>query len=502
MDTSGIHGALRHPAPVVGILLLATALRAWWSGANQALWPDEAVYLLMAKSFAGIAEYDAPASRPPLLPLFWSLLLRLGLGEPAIRFTQQIFSVVAVYLIYLLGREAYGRAVGLIASFLLSVFWMHLFYTERFMTEVPALTLWLLVLLVFWKSVVNGTRRNGVLLLGPLVVLMVLARQAYALLVPVLGAMWLLQSGVAALGRRASWASAALGLLVLLPYLVWCQLRYGSPLAPILEREAAVSAFYAAQVPERYSSGLRIYLEWFPSYIFDPLLTALLLLGVLLVGIDWLRRREDGNTRRDLLVLCWIVLTLLGFATLVGHSEGRFLLPLFPAVFFLMASGMLGLHAAVAHASRAIAVALVAALLAYAGWTQLRSADERISHKANTFLMHRRMGEWLESHSGPNARVVTNAPEINQYYSGRRSYWYPETLDGFRKLLVRAQPAYLVVVERPGAQPDYVRPWVANRTLEAVMRRQHPSGEAAAAVYRLARPQPPARGQNAFDEHR
>jgi 4-amino-4-deoxy-L-arabinose transferase-like glycosyltransferase len=488
MDTSGIHGALRHPAPVVGILLLATALRAWWSGANQALWPDEAVYLLMAESFAGIAEYDVPAARPPLLPLFWSLLLRLGLGEPAIRFTQQIFSVVAVYLIYLLGREAYGRAVGLIASFLLSVFWMHLFYTERFMTEVPALTLWLLVLLVFWKSVVNGTRRNGVLLLGPLVVLMVLARQAYALLVPVLGAMWLLQAGVAALGRRASWASAALGLLVLLPYLVWCQLRYGSPLAPILEREAAVSAFYAAQIPERYSSGLRVYLESFPSY-FDPLLMVLLLLGVLLVDVDWFRRREDGNSRRDLLVLCWIVLTLLGFGTLVGHSEGRFLLPLFPAVFFVMASGMLRLHAAVARASRVIAVALVAALLAHAGWTQLRSADALISRKANSFLIQRRIGEWLGSNSETNARVVTNGREINQYYSGRRSYWYPETLDGFRKLLARVQPAYLVVVERPGAQPDYVRPWVANRNLEVVMRWQRPSR---AAVYRVAGPQPPA----------
>jgi 4-amino-4-deoxy-L-arabinose transferase-like glycosyltransferase len=488
MDRSGFHRALRGSAPVMGILLLAGALRAWWSGANQALWPDEAVYLLMAESFAGIAEYDVPAARPPLLPLFWSLLLRLGLGEPAIQFTQQIFSVAAVYLVYRLGREAYGRAVGWIASFLLSVFWMHLFYTERFMTDVPALTLWLLVLVVFWKSVVNATRRNGVLLLGPLVALMVLARQAYALLVPVLGAMWLLQSGVAALGRRALWASAALGLLILLPYLVWCQLRYGSPLAPILEREAAVSAFYVEKVPERYASGLRVYLEWFPSHYLDPLLTALLLLGVVLVGVDWLRRREDGNTRRDLLVLCWIVLTLLGFGALVGHSEGRFLLPLFPAVFYLIANGMLGLHTAVARASRAIAVALVAALLAHAGWTQLRSADEQISRRANSLLIYRRMGEWLGSHTGPNARVVTAGAEINQYYSGRRSYWYPETLDGFRELLARVQPAYLVVVERPGAQPDYLRPWVANQALEVVMRWPRRGGGAPAAVYRVAGP--------------
>src|SRR5262245_39064825 len=74
------------------ILLFAAAIRLASWRVNQSLWPDEAVYLLAAKSFAGLADYELPAARPVLLPLLWSLFFRAGLGEPAIRLTGIAFS--------------------------------------------------------------------------------------------------------------------------------------------------------------------------------------------------------------------------------------------------------------------------------------------------------------------------------------------------------------------------------------------------------------------------
>ena len=93
------------------ILFFAAAIRLAWSAENQTLWPDEAVHLLMAKSFAGLADYEIPASRPILLPLLWSLLYRIGLGERAIRAAGVGFSLLSVHLLSRLG-PAWGQYAG------------------------------------------------------------------------------------------------------------------------------------------------------------------------------------------------------------------------------------------------------------------------------------------------------------------------------------------------------------------------------------------------------
>jgi 4-amino-4-deoxy-L-arabinose transferase-like glycosyltransferase len=465
------------------ILLFAAAIRLAWSAENRTLWPDEAVYLLAAKSFAGMADYEVPASRSILLPLLWSLLYRMGLEERAIRATGVVFSLLSVHLLWRIGRRLHGDAAALCASFLLAVFWLDVFLCERFLTDVPALALWLLVLLVLFRSQLAPDGR-GTLWLGPTVALLLLLRLGSAVLLPVLLLLLAVARGpVSALRDARLWKSAGLGALVLLPYLLWCSARYGSPLAPLLERDAVVSPTFAAQVARLYPHGLRPYLGWFPALYLDPALCAVLAIGVVVAARGLLVARRGADRRVEALLLAWLASTPLAFGTLVRHAEARYLLPVFPAVFLLMSRGLLAVSATVARRSRLAAAALVALPLAWAAHQQLASAAGWMRHHARSYWADRVVGVWLRENAEAEATVYAALPEISQFYSDRRSRWYPETREAFEGELRRTGAAYLVVERGSALQPAWLEPWLAARSLAP--RFAYPRAKTPVEVYAL-----------------
>lgn len=462
------------------VLALAAAPRLAWIERNQSLWADEAVYLLGAQSLAGLADYELPAARPPALPFLWSLFYRAGLGELAVRVSVTAFALLGVFLLERLGRELYDRRVGLAAAFLLAVFAVHLFLSERVLTDVPALSLWLLVVWLAWRGLARGESRAAALALGPALALLLLVRFAYVLLLPVLALMLLAAGGTRPLRAARAWQSASLGLLMLLPYLGWSWRRHGSPAAAWLERDASVSATYAARVSESYASGLLPYLVQLPSQLLDWPCVLLALAGAVLAAVDRVAPRPGADPRRDALVLAWALGALVA-TPFAGHNEARFLLPLFPAIFLLAAHAVFRLHAALARRSRGLAWLAVALLLGQAAVLQLPRADTLIARSAGSFALNRRIGEWLGRHAPGSARVYAAEPEISQYYSRRRSSWLPVTAPELESELSGAGPAYLVFVTRALYQPDYVAGFVHG--LEPVRRWRTPRGELAAAVY-------------------
>jgi 4-amino-4-deoxy-L-arabinose transferase-like glycosyltransferase len=487
-------GRLRGLALPAAILLFAAAIRLAWSAENQTLWPDEAVYLLTAKSFAGMADYEVPASRSILLPLLWSLLYRIGLEERAIRATGVAFSLLSVHLLWRIGRRLHGDAVALGASFFLAVFWLDVFLCERFLTDGPALALWLLVLLVLFRSQLAPDGR-GTLWLGPTVALLLLLRLGSAVLLPVLLVLLAVARGPAAVRDARLWKSAALGALVLLPYLLWCSLHHGSPFAPLLEMEAAVSPTYAAQVAQVYPRGLRAYLGWFPTLYLDPALCAVLAVGVLVAARGLLLARRGADRRPEALLLAWLASTPLACAALVGHDEARFLLPVFPAVFLLMSRGLSVVSLAAARRSRLAAAALLALPLAWAAHQQLASTAGWMRHHSRSYWAGRVVGTWLREHAEAGATVYAAAPEISQYYSDRRARWYPTTLEAFEGELRRTGATYLVVERGSALQPAWLEPWLATRILAP--RFVYPRAQEPVEVYALPgapAPAPPGRG--------
>ena len=129
---------------LMGVLVFAFIIRLYYfiQVGNQPLWWDELCYGSLAKNMISGA-WDGTSLiigetliRPPFFPFIWSLLMSINFPEMASRLMLEFLpSVLSVFFVYLVGKEIFGKRVGIIASFIFSVFWIHLFYTIRFLTK-------------------------------------------------------------------------------------------------------------------------------------------------------------------------------------------------------------------------------------------------------------------------------------------------------------------------------------------------------------------------------
>ncbi|BCX05078.1 MAG: hypothetical protein KatS3mg053_3016 [Candidatus Roseilinea sp.] len=114
------------------VLILAIALRFHKIGA-QSLWYDEGNSARIAeRSLALIVEGAAGDIHPPLYYVilkYWRAAF--GEGEAALRSFSAVCSALTVLCAYLIGRDGFGRRVGLIAAFLLAVMPFAIYYAQE-----------------------------------------------------------------------------------------------------------------------------------------------------------------------------------------------------------------------------------------------------------------------------------------------------------------------------------------------------------------------------------
>ena len=146
------------------ILLLALGLRFYRLGA-ESFWLDEIGHYRVATApslhalFLGVKGHAAAA------PLDY-LLLRLyaAVVQPEtsflIRLPYALYGVLAVYLIYRLGRQIYSPSVGMASAFALTVSAYHVYYSQEVRFYALSVVFGLLGLLTFFRALEQPTRRN------------------------------------------------------------------------------------------------------------------------------------------------------------------------------------------------------------------------------------------------------------------------------------------------------------------------------------------------------
>ena len=72
------------------------------------------LYMLISQRFAGLIEYSFPAVRPILLSFISAPFLNFGELFP--RLLMLTFSILSVFGMYLLGKEAINKRVGIIGT--------------------------------------------------------------------------------------------------------------------------------------------------------------------------------------------------------------------------------------------------------------------------------------------------------------------------------------------------------------------------------------------------
>lgn len=118
---------------ILPVIILATILRL--ISLNQSFWLDEGITVMVVKthSFLGIiTQYIPNDFHPPLYYLIlWIWDKVFGYSEIASRLPSVIFGVLAVWIIYLIGKKIHSKKLGIVAALLLAVNPLHIYYSQE-----------------------------------------------------------------------------------------------------------------------------------------------------------------------------------------------------------------------------------------------------------------------------------------------------------------------------------------------------------------------------------
>lgn len=115
------------------IIVLAFILRI--INLNQSLWFDEAINVVFAQAndfWWFIIKYPIGDFHPPgWFAILWGWGHIFGFSEISVRMPSVILGVSTVGLVYLLGKDLFNKKVALLASLLLSIAPLHVYYSQE-----------------------------------------------------------------------------------------------------------------------------------------------------------------------------------------------------------------------------------------------------------------------------------------------------------------------------------------------------------------------------------
>jgi 4-amino-4-deoxy-L-arabinose transferase-like glycosyltransferase len=427
---------------LLGILAISFAVRLYYFflTKNQALWWDEAEYMLKAKSIAlGTPATGFWEGRPILFSVILSGFYYLGLGEISIRIALLLVSLASVYLVYYIGRKLFDKKIGLISAFLYSLFYLNLFYSVRIMVDVLSLTLGLLAFAFYLSE-----NKRLIWPIIPILVIATLIRFPSFFFFIILLMFILINEGFAALKKKEYWVSAVIGTITLIPYLIWSQIKFGNALYAIFYAgEGAVSGI-------TLSSAFAVFMQYinsFPSYLHIILLIffiiGLILFYDVLLGLDLVRKHKLLKNKSFILI--WIVLILGYFGFAVSHFEDRYIFGAFPAIFYIIALGINKTVEVVKKYDKYISVGVLTIVVLGGGFQLIKSSDQIIKERVDSFGPVKEAGLWIKEHTNPGDKIMVRSHPQNTYYSERESYTIPIDEESFIGNFTEIKPKYLII---------------------------------------------------------
>ncbi|HIH17810.1 MAG TPA: glycosyltransferase family 39 protein [Nanoarchaeota archaeon] len=475
---------------LVVVFLLAVAVRLYFFSAynNQPVWWDESEHLVMAKHIA----FETPKtgwneSREILLPLIFSFFFKIFNSEAAVRFLQVIFSLLAVFLTYLVGKEIFDRNIGLIAALGMAVSSELLFWTFRFGLEPLGITLSLSTILFFWKGHIKKGKPYFTILAAVFGALAFMASAKEVLIILAIFFSLILSANFRFLKDKKILVALLIGFVLLTPYMAY----YKSATGSFLPRSTATSAALGESLANsQWSWGnFLFFIKYIPSYLQLPwfilfLIGLVIVLINLVLGLDLSIRSKDESWKESgkyLLLVLWILLPLFFFSYPLGiapgnYGEPRFMLEAMPAIFFVMALGLQKIHESLAKYGKGIAIAFTILVLLLGAFYQLRLADASLKSKETSFLQVKQAGLWIKENSQVSDWViVASSPQVT-YYSERQTQGPPESEEEFLRFVREKKPKFMVLSAFE-PHPNWYLEWPASHTSAVKLVQAYSAGQ-------------------------
>ncbi len=436
------------------VFLLALGIRLYYLHVNSAVWWDEADYLSSAKHWFFNVPYNYNPQRGILFPLLIGILFKLGFSETLTRiFVVLLPSLGVVVLTYLLGKQMYNKNVGLIASSIMSVFWVSLFWTNRFSNDFLAFFFQLLALYCFWMGVVKNHSKYFTWLFGLFLGLGFITRAQSILIGGSLFLFLVIVQRFKFLANKDLWISVLFFLIPVLPYLGWLWINFKTPLA----FSTGYSSQVASNAPFAWAILQFIY-QFSAKYLFILFLIGLASLADLLFGLDLIfKRKAEEKVQADIFWLIASLVTLAFFIFWLRGAEDRWVILLSIPIFLFVGKGCMLIYEAIKKKNIHVAALLVMILVIAGMYIQFSVAQEIIGQKKDTYKEVKDAALWMKEHTTVSDKLYSASGPQTTYYSERDVLGFPGTEAEFLRDIKEKKPKFMTisVFER---HPD----WVAN----------------------------------------
>ncbi len=457
-----------HNLTLTMIVVLGLIIRFYYflMTQNQPLWWDGAEYMSMARALAFGLEYEFLPVRPILLSLIMAGFLRIAYNEFLPRFFMLIISMFSIVGMYLFAKEVFNKKVALIASFLMSIFYLNIFYTFRILVEIPSLTFYTFSAYFFYKYFKYNSKKS--LYLGAaLTAVGTLFKLPTATILFSLLIYLLITQKLKFILKKEMWIAALIFILILTPYIIWGYQEFGGFVI------SQAGGWNSPAEGEYFSNGydnFKSYIFMFPTLLSWPLLIffilGLLSMYKLILGFDVLIKGKNKALNKDLFLFLLFIIPIIVVSLSVAFNEDRYIINSIPIVFSLAGVFILKTYDTIKKYRKFIAILFLIILLGSITYLQLKSADVLIKSRKDSYLQVKQAGLWLKENSQKEDVIVTKSWPHIQFYSERQAIRLPNTEEEF-EILKSSDPNIrflMISIFEPHQEWAYAYPQKQNLT--------------------------------------
>lgn len=432
---------------ILAIMILAIVLRLYYFfiAKNQALWWDEAAYGSVAKALLNPALMESPILarefiiRPLFLPLLWSVFIRFGFAEQFIKFIIILIpSVLSVFFAYLIAKETLNKRAALISALIFSVLWIHLFYSLRMLTDVPALFFSLASIYFFIKAYKQDFEFKPFFWSIFLLSLSIMMRFPFALVGFVYILFIIFTARFNAFKKKSFWLGGILGLIPLLAFFIYNTIKTGF-FFPALRDVSSTST----------ATKFAFYTINFIPHILQKILSVFFIAGLVLciaeLALGFGTIRKNKKLGSHLFMLFILAITLAFFVFVIKAAEDRYLFVGMISFIYLTAISLDYLYTFIKKYNKAIAIIALVLILAFGSYQQFKYGDAMIKDKSQSYAQMKEAFSWIKENSGPSDIVMSYGELYSVYYAERNVYSIPANETEIESHLSRVKPAFFVL---------------------------------------------------------
>jgi len=422
---------------LVGILVFAFIIRLYYYflTKDQAVWWDAAEYMNMARAWAFGLEYRFLPVRPILFSLILSLFYRIGNVEFLARIFIFLLSLASIIGTYFFSREIFNKKIGLICTFLMSVFYLHIFHTYRLLVDLPSLTFFIFSGFFFYKYFKSNSKKA--LYIGAAIIAIgTLFRITTATFLFSIAIYVVITEKLKFIRKKEYWIAGLIFLLILCPYLIWGYFEFNGFVITLAGAHNAPKGNYIFNGLENFKS----YLSLFPGMFSWPLLIffilGLLSMYRLILCFDILLKENNPELKRDLLlILLFLIPIIITSFSLNNYFEDRYIINTVPVIFMISSVFIIKSYYFIKKKGKFLAIIFLIMFLGFIAFSQLKHADGLIKEKMTSYSEIKQAGLWLKENSNQEDIILSRSSPHIKYYSEREAINIPATKKELETLL-------------------------------------------------------------------